>query len=204
MSSLPLPLDLLGEPLKPLDHALPTERTSGLHIPLPPQILYPKPRHNILGGRIRQINLIREDQQRDTRQPLIGEHLPQRFLGQLHPLGITTIHDIDDRICIVEVEAPEIADFGLASDIPDVELEVLEADLFDVEADGRHGADDLVEFELVEEGGFAGAVQADQDDPGLLGPEAVEHVADSLEEVSHGLVWLWIVRFMIMRGRGGI
>lgn len=47
---------------------------------------------------------------------------------------------------------PQGTDLVLATDIPDVEFDILVGDAFHVEADGRDGGDVLVEFQLVENG----------------------------------------------------
>jgi hypothetical protein len=116
---------------------LPIQRTSRLHIPTPPQALNIERLHNLLGGGIGHIHLIRQDEERGTGQPIIGEDLLQGLPGELEPLGVAAIDHVDDGVGVVEVEAPEVADFGLASDVPDIELQVLEFDLLDVEPDGR-------------------------------------------------------------------
>ena len=40
-----------------------------------------------------------------------------------------------------------------------------------IEADGWDGRDDLAEFQLVEDGGLAGGIEADHQDPQVLLPE---------------------------------
>lgn len=50
-----------------------------------------------------------------------------------------------------EVMAPQRSDLVLSTHVPDIELDVLVGNRFDVEADGGDGGDVLVEFELVED-----------------------------------------------------
>lgn len=47
--------------------------------------------------------------------------------------------------------SPQRPNLILSANIPDVELDVLVCDGFDVEADGRNGSDVLVQLELVED-----------------------------------------------------
>lgn len=70
---------------------------------------------------------------------------------------------------------PQGSDLVLATDIPDVELDVLVCDGLDVEADGGNGGDVLAELELVEDGGFAGGVETQHQQAHLLGSEDLAH-----------------------------
>lgn len=47
--------------------------------------------------------------------------------------------------------SPQRPDLVLSTNIPDVKLDILVCDGFDVEANGRNGSDVLIELELVED-----------------------------------------------------
>ena len=69
---------------------------------------------------------------------------------------------------------PEVSKFGLSSNVPDCELQAFVVDFFDVETDGGYGCDGFVEFHLVEDGGFACSIEAEEEDLGFHVSEGVE------------------------------
>lgn len=79
---------------------------------------------------------------------------------------------------------PERTDLVLATDIPDVELDVLVGDGLDVEAHGGDGGDVLAELELVENGGLAGGVEAEHEQAHFLRSEDLAHHLGEL--TAHG------------------
>lgn len=80
--------------------------------------------------------------------------------------------------------SPKRTDLVLATDIPDVKLDILVGDGLDVEADGGNGGDVLAELELVEDGGLAGGVEAEHEEAHFLGSEDLAH--DFGELATHG------------------
>ena len=94
------------------------------------------------------------------------------------PLGIGRIDHVDERISVLEVVPPECPDLVLAADVPDRHVHVLVLELLDVETDGRDGDDQLVEFQLVQDGRLAGGVEAEHQDAARL--RVAEHRLDSL------------------------
>ena len=55
---------------------------------------------------------------------------------------------------------PYIPEDGLSTDVPDGELQSLVVDFFDIEADGGYWDDVLIEFHLIEDGGFSCVVES--------------------------------------------
>lgn len=71
----------------------------------------------------------------------------------------------------------------LTANVPDGHGEILELHLLDIEPNGRDGGDDLVELQLVQDGGLPGGVQPKHADAGRRRAEqAVDEVG---EEDSH-------------------
>lgn len=83
---------------------------------------------------------------------------------------------------------PQRPDLILATDVPNVELDVLVGDGLDVEADGGNGGDVLAQLELVEDGGFAGSVEAQHEQAHLLGAEDAAHHLGELASHDGGCV----------------
>ena len=72
----------------------------------------------------------------------------------------------------------------MSSDVPDVELESFVVDFLDVEANGGYRCNSLVEFHLVEDGGFACVVESKHEYLGLHVGEGVEEFVDELSHES--------------------
>ncbi len=71
----------------------------------------------------------------------------------------------------------------LTANVPDGHGEILELHLLDIEPNGRDGGDDLVELQLVQDGGLPGGVQPKHADAGRRRAEqAVDKVG---KEDSH-------------------
>lgn len=84
------------------------------------------------------------------------------LFGNINALFVVRVNDKDDAIAVGEVVLPEDSDFVLTAQVPDLEVEVLEANFLTVEADSRNSGDCLTKFELVEDCGLASCVQADK------------------------------------------
>lgn len=67
-----------------------------------------------------------------------------------------------------EVMPPQRSNLVLATNIPDVKLDVLVRDSLDVEADSRDGGDVLAELELVEDSCLSGGVETEHQQAHLL------------------------------------
>ena len=67
-----------------------------------------------------------------------------------------------------------------------MELEILVGDAFHVETDGGNGGDDFADLEAVQDCGFAGSVQTEDEDTDLLGAE--DGGEDAGEDSSHRVV----------------
>ena len=80
---------------------------------------------------------------------------------------------------------PEWSQFGLTSNVPDVELKSFVVNLLDIETNSGHRWDCLVEFHLVEDRGFSCIVKSQHEN---LGFKVGEWVEESVDELSH--MWL--------------
>ena len=89
-----------------------------------------------LGGvhGVRQILLVREDQEKRISELVLVEHALQLLAGLDDTVAIVAVDDEDDALGVLEVVAPERADLVLSTHVPDGELDVLVLDCFDVEA----------------------------------------------------------------------
>lgn len=67
-----------------------------------------------------------------------------------------------------EVVSPQRTNLVLATNIPDVELDVLVGDRLDVEADGGNGGDVLAELELVQDCCLSSSVETQHQQSHLL------------------------------------
>ena len=110
-----------------------------------------------------QVLLVGDDQQRGA---LVLHELGdfvQFGLGLLQSVNVHWVHNVDDPIGAAAVGLPQGPQLLLAPDVPEMTADALrgavaQPDLLGVEADGGHRVDELVEFESVQDGGFAGRV----------------------------------------------
>ena len=79
---------------------------------------------------------------------------------------------------------PKFSESGLSSNVPNSEAESLIVHFFNIESNGRHGGDGLVQFHLIEDGGLSGAVEAEHEDLGFHVSEGVEQFVDELTHVN--------------------
>jgi hypothetical protein len=63
--------------------------------------------------------------------------------------------------------SPQDSDLVLATDVPNVELDVLELDGFHVETDGWDGVEDFAQLQLVNDGGLASGIQTEHQNSGF-------------------------------------
>jgi len=131
--------------------------------------------------RLRKILLVREDEEDGIPEFVLVQHSVQLLLGLADSLAVVAVDDENQPLRVLEVMPPERSDLVLAADIPDGEGNVFVFDGFDVEADGRNGGDDLAQFQLVQNGGFAGRVQPHHQDTHLLLAEQTLEKAAEVE-----------------------
>ena len=82
-----------------------------------------------------------------------------------------------------EVVSPQWTDLVLPANVPHSERDVFDwRQRLDVESDGGYGADDLVQFQLVQDSGLAGCIQAQHEDLSRMIGEPIE---ESLEGILH-------------------
>mmetsp|Transcript_114121 Transcript_114121/g.369113 ORF Transcript_114121/g.369113 Transcript_114121/m.369113 type:complete len:215 (-) Transcript_114121:23-667(-) len=129
---------------------------------------------------IRQVLLVRQNQQSGSPHLLLGQHLEELLPGVLHTILVTAVHHEDGPLRAHVVVPPELADLVLPADVPDREVDVLVLHDLDVEAhrgDRRH---DLTELQLVQDRRLACSVQAHHDYPHL----ALAY--DAIPQLRHG------------------
>lgn len=84
--------------------------------------------------RIRQILLVREDEQKGVPELILIEHTLQLLAGLDDTVTVIGVDDEDDTLRVLEVVSPERADLVLPADVPHGELDVLVLDRLDVES----------------------------------------------------------------------
>lgn len=82
-----------------------------------------------------QILLVRKNEQQTLLHLPIAQYAMQLLLGLIQSLTVLAIDDEHEALRPCVVVSPEGPDLVLSSDIPDVELDVLVRDGFDVESD---------------------------------------------------------------------
>ena len=144
--------------------------TRRLYIPPP----VPEPVEAQLVGELRRVHgvrevlLVGEHQEHGVLELVLLEHVLELLVRLGDPLLVVGVDDEDEALGVLEVVSPEGADLVLAADVPHGEADVLVLDRFHVEADRGDRRDDFAQLELVEDGGFAGGVEAHHQDPHLF------------------------------------
>lgn len=87
-----------------------------------------------------------------------------------------------------KVMPPQRPDLVLATNVPDVKLDVLVGDRLNVEADRGDGCDILAELELVQNGGLAGGVETQHEKAHFLGSKDPAHHLGELATHCGGFV----------------
>ena len=88
---------------------------------------------------LRQVLLVGVDQKTCVLQLLVVDESPQFLLGQAEAFVVAGVNHKDDALSVVVIVSPQVANSRLASDVPDVEVDVLVADFLDIEAHCRNG-----------------------------------------------------------------
>lgn len=123
------------------------------------------------------IDLIRQHQQRRRADTPVIEEFVQFLLGRGEFHGSRGIDDEQYDVASLAVSTPFGAVLGLTSDVPAFHLDAALLKDFDVEAYGGDRFDGLAVGQGVEEGGFAGVFEADDDHVEFFGEEYVEEFA---------------------------
>ena len=102
-------------------------------------------------GRTRwQILLVGENEEQAVLHFTVAQYALELVLGLVDALAVLGVDDEDKALSAGIVVPPEGTDLVLATDVPNVELDVLVGDGLDVETDGGNSRHGLVKFELVE------------------------------------------------------
>ena len=110
--------------------------------------------------RVRQILLVRENEQERIAQLILVEHALQLLTSLRNTLTVVRVDHEDDTLGVLEVfmsantartVAPQRTDLVLATDIPHGERDVFVFHGLDVETYRRNRRDALVELELVQD-----------------------------------------------------
>ena len=131
---------------QPFEQALACRRTTRHDIPHPlfqlrqPQFLRDFCRRHGAGD----VLLVGKDKEQRLFHLAVEDDAVQLLSRLVDPCAVIGVDDEDEALGAGEVVAPERADLVLAADVPDIELDVLVGDGFDVEADGGDGGDVLV------------------------------------------------------------
>ena len=112
--------------------------------------------------------LIAEDKQSCTHQFLLSQQGVEFGFGILKSEFIGAIDDPNNSIGLFEVVPPVGPDGSLSSDVPDVEFVVFVVEGLDVEAEGGGDLVDVLAVEFFDDGGFAGVVEAEDEEPHFL------------------------------------
>lgn len=199
LSSLLLSRDLLGEPIEPFVQTSSGEGGSSLTEPrstldaLEVELL-----NDFRYWHNSEILLVGEDQKNSVSKILFLEHLVELLLGETDTVSVRGVDHEDETLSSWVVVSPENSDLVLSTDVPDVELDVLEDYGFNVETNGWDGVQDLSEFELINNGGLSGSIKTKHEDSGLfLSEHSVEHFS---EGKSHFSFFFEFVIFLMKAG----
>ncbi len=160
--------------------------------------------HDLRGGRCSgHVLLVCQHQHCRVPQSVVGEHRLQLLSGLGEALSVGGVDHKDKAVVVLEVVVPKgsgleidqnhrclpkstrfsftyTPDLVLSAHVPHRHGEVLNLDGVHVEADGGDGGDNLVELELVQDGGLPGAVQTDHAN---LGGDVREEAAQEVAQV---------------------
>lgn len=136
----------------------------------------------------RDILLIAEDQEGGSHKFLLFEEAVQLLLGILQPQFVGAIDNPHNPIGLLEVVAPVAPNSFLSTDIPDIQLEVIVLERFDVEAQRGRDLIDILTIKLLDDGGLACIIKSKHQQPhlllllfGLLDDRHEPHFADGFE-----------------------
>lgn len=175
--------DVVGQPVEAFIETLATSRARGLHVPLAsPQ----RTQTQLLGDlghgkRLRQILLVGKDEEHGVLELGLAQEGLELVLGVRHAGLIVAVNDKDDALCILVVEAPELANLVLTSDVPYGELEISVFHSFYIESNGGRCLNDFSEFHLVEDCRLTRRIETDHQDSNFLAiaPQASKQPRDA-------------------------
>ena len=155
--------DVLAEPVHALVESVATRSIGRLHLPLAAAKLREAERIRDLRHRhsVREVHFVGVDEEGHSIHCFVLENHRQ-CLGALgNALGVVAVDNEDEALGVLEVVVPQVAKLELAADVPAVKREVLVLESLHVEADCWDCVHCLVQFQLVEDGGLAGGVEAE-------------------------------------------
>lgn len=162
--------DVLAHPVHALLDARPLHRRARLD--LPRAVLQPHQSDGFSDFRrphhVGQILLVGEHQKRHAVQLRIAQQLGQLVARLQQALPVGAVDHVHQDVGVLEVVLPVWADFALAANVPDVQLKAVGHHRFDVKAGGGRDVGDLLAGQLPQQRGFAGIVEAEQQDADLL------------------------------------
>ena len=119
---------------------------------------------------------------------LIIDHFVELLSSVIDSVSVVGVDDEDDALGVGVVVSPQLSDLVLTAHIPNVERDVLVADLFYIESNGWDWGNDLTELQLVEDGGLTGGIEADHQNSHF---DIAEHpLPDAGKHASHCLLIL--------------
>mmetsp|Transcript_35144 Transcript_35144/g.94327 ORF Transcript_35144/g.94327 Transcript_35144/m.94327 type:complete len:351 (-) Transcript_35144:265-1317(-) len=162
--------DVRDEPPHALQQALASIRGARHDAPVSAlDLVQPQEIPQLGGGqRPRQVLLVGEDQQCCPRQPLLPQQIRQSVATVLQPRPVGRVDHPHQAVGGLEVVLPITPDGLLPTHVPNVELVALVLERLDVEAQGGRDGVDGLPVELLEDGGLAGVIQAEHQEPHLL------------------------------------
>ena len=118
------------------------------------------------------------------------QHVLKLVGSLLNTLPVERVHHVDQTLGVAEVVMPQRSQNLLTSDVPHREADVAVLDGLHVEADGGDSDNDLAKLQTMEDGGLAGGVEAQKQNPDRLATadEPIQRLQHSGEQQTHDVV----------------
>ena len=127
----------LAEPGEALVQAVASQGTSTLNVPFSsPKGVKSQLLHHFGHAHHAHVLFVGEHQQYCILELILSEHLLELLSSYLDSFFIRGVDNVDEGLSVLVVVFPELPNLVLASHIPHSELDLLEFDGLDVEADG--------------------------------------------------------------------
>ena len=177
-------VDLSTKPIKTLTKAITSSRTCTLALPRPVRDrVETKTAAQVLWlDRVWKVLFVGIDKKNRITKLIFFKELVQFIASFVDPVDVIRVDDEDQTLCVVVVVSPQRPNTILTANIPDVEVEALVLNRFDIESDRRDCRHMLAKLQLVQDRCLSCSIESQHETPSITVLEiALEHV----EEVPH-------------------
>mmetsp|Transcript_105816 Transcript_105816/g.183981 ORF Transcript_105816/g.183981 Transcript_105816/m.183981 type:complete len:207 (-) Transcript_105816:145-765(-) len=157
-----LGFNAFSDPAETLVQTLARQRTTTLYLPF----MRPNGVQREVGSNLSRVPapldvlLVGENEEGRTSQVLVQDYVEELHLCKDHVFLITAVHNEDHSICFLEIGRPIPTKTLLATEVPDLEGDILMFHLLHVASNRRLSCNNLAQMELVQDRGFPRVVQA--------------------------------------------